>query len=75
MTRDNIILKPDKIYLLVTRLFTLSVSIRANDKPNELRKMIVWHAVHRHVQLHNGNLMTEATTTLLFDFRTRVQLS
>lgn len=37
--------------------------------------MIVWHAVDRHVQLRNGNLTIEATTTLLFDFRTRVQLS
>lgn len=64
MTRDDIILKPVKIY-----------SIRANDRPNELRKMIVWHAVDRHVQLRNGNLTIEATTTLLFDFRTRVQLS
>lgn len=34
--------------------------------------MIVWHAVDRHVQLYNGNLMTEATTILLFDFRTHV---
>ena len=46
-----------------------------NDKPNELRKMIVWHVMGRHVQLHNGNLMTEASATLLFDFRTRVYLT
>lgn len=29
--------------------------------------MIVWHAMDRHVQLHNGNLMIEASTTFLFD--------
>lgn len=46
-----------------------------NDKPNELRKMIVWHAMDRHVQLHNGNLTTEVSVTLLFDFRTRVYLT
>lgn len=32
--------------------------MRPTDKPNELRKMIVRHAMDRHVQLHNGNLMT-----------------
>lgn len=29
--------------------------------------MIVWHAMDRHVQLHNGNLMIEASTTFLFE--------
>ena len=46
-----------------------------NDKPNELRKMIVWHAMDRHVQLYNGNLTTEVSVILLFDFRTCVYLT
>lgn len=33
--------------------------MRPSDKRNELRKMIVHHAMDRRVQLRNGNLMTE----------------